>query len=428
MEYFSIGGPDQAVTDADLRELLGGMLEEMGDLKRVLLVPPDFTRAHSGAGEITALLYEQLQDRAHVEVLPAIGTHYPMTDAEKSALFAGIPAEAFRVHDWRNGLTRLGEVPATFVGEVTEGKLNFPVFLDVNALLLEGKWDRIISIGQVVPHEVIGMANHNKNIYVGTGGADTINKSHFIGAVCNMEKVMGREKSPVREIFNYGDRHFAGKLPLTYVLTVRANDAAGRLTTRGVFAGEGEAVFLQAAALSQRVNLDLLEKPLEKAIVYLDPSEFKSTWLGNKAIYRTRMAMADAGELIILAPGVSSFGEDPTIDALIRKYGYRGTPGTLKSVAENADLAANLSAAAHLIHGSSEGRFRITYCAPRLGRDKVQQAGFHYGDFQEYADRFRLDALDYGWNTVPGEGKVFFVPNPALGLWGLKQQFADWKG
>ena len=85
-------------------------------------------------------------------------------------------------------------------------------------------------------------------------------------------------------------------------------------------------MFLRAAELSLKVNFEIVEEPIEKAVVYLDPHEFHSTWLGNKAVYRTRMALADGAELIILAPGVKEFGEDKTIDALIRKYGYHGTP------------------------------------------------------------------------------------------------------
>lgn len=130
----------------------------------------------------------------------------------------------------------------------------------------------------------------------------------------------------------------------------------------------------EAVKLSQEKNIDFVEQGLKKCVVYLDPGEFKSTWLGNKAVYRTRMAMADGGELIVLAPGVTKFGEDPQVDKLIRKYGYRGRLHTLEEFnkPENQDLRDNMGAAAHLIHGSSDGRFTITYavqgCFPRGDR------------------------------------------------------------
>ena len=425
MEYFHEGSPDAAIDAARAADLLDGMLERLGGLRRVLLLPPDHTRSHSWAGELTVMLYERLKDKAHVEILPALGTHASMTPRELDVMFPGIPRDRFHVHDWRSGLVRLGEVPASFVRQVSNGAVDYPVHCEINRLLIEGKWDRIISIGQLVPHEVAGIANHNKNVFVGAGGADTINKTHYLGAVCGMEKVMGRAQSPVRDILNYMSTHFAGDLPVSYVLTVRAKDAEGRLVTRGLYAGDDEACFLRGAKLCQKVNVTLLDKPIQKAVVHLDPAEYKSTWLGNKAIYRTRMAMADGGHLVILAPGVRAFGEDGEIDRLIRKYGYHGTPHTLRMVRQDADLTANVSAAAHLIHGSSEGRFRITYCPGGLSREETEGVGFEYGGLEEMMERYRPACLKDGFNTLPGGEEIFYVSNPSLGLWGLKSQFAE---
>jgi nickel-dependent lactate racemase len=372
---------------------------------------------------LTVMLYERLARKAHVEILPALGTHVPMTDEELTSMFPGIPTSVFRVHDWRRDLVRLGEVPGQFVREVSEGKLEYPIACEVNRLLVEGGWDRILSIGQLVPHEVIGIANHRKNIFVGLGGQDTINKTHFIGAVYGMERLMGRAKSPVRDVLNHMADRFARDLPITYVLTVRGKDDGGRLVTRGLFAGDDEACFLRGAELARQVNLDLLDEPLRKVVVRLDPAEFKSTWLGNKAVYRTRMALADDAELIVLAPGVKTFGEDPEIDRLIRKFGYRGTPHTLRMVAENAELGANLAAAAHLIHGSSEGRFRIRFCPGGLTREEVEGVGIAYGDLGEYERRYAPGAMVEGMNAGPGVEEVFYISNPGLGLWAARARF-----
>jgi nickel-dependent lactate racemase len=424
MEYFHEGSKDAVIGAQRAGELIDGMLERLGSLKRVLLLPPDFTRAHSGAGELTALLYQRLRGKSHIEIMPTLGTHVPMTRDELDAMYAGVPHELFKAHDWRNALTRLGEVPGEFVHEVSEGKLDYPIRCEVNRLLVEGRWDQIISIGQLVPHEVIGIANQNKNVFVGVGGQDTINKTHFLGAVYNMERIMGRAKSPVRDVFNAMEAQFAQDLPITYVLTVRAKDEAGRIVTRGLFAGDhDDAAFLRGSKLCQEVNLNLLDAPLRKVVVFLDPHEFKTTWLGNKSVYRSRMAMADDGELIVLAPGVKEFGEDREIDRLIRKYGYRGTPNTLAKVKENEDLAANLSAAAHLIHGSSEGRFSITYCPGHLTREEVEGVGFQYGDLNVMRRRYDPEKLRDGVNTLSNGEEVFYISNPALGLWGLRSRF-----
>ena len=269
------------------------------------------------------------------------------------------------------------------------------------------------------------MANYNKNIFVGTGGVEGINKSHYVGAAYGMERMMGRANTPVRRILNYASEHFTKHLPIVYVHTVVGRGEDGRLAVRGLFVSDDASGFEKAAALSLQVNFEMLNEPLKKVVVYLDPSEFKSTWLGNKAVYRTRMAMADAGELIILAPGLKEFGEDHEIDRLIRKYGYFGTPATLAAAKANPELQHNLSAAAHLIHGSSEGRFSITYCPGHLTQAEIEGVGFKYADLKAMTQRYDPAKLKDGWNTLPDGEKIFYISNPALGLWAYRGRFVD---
>jgi len=423
---FAEGSRDTIVDRKRAEELVSDLVSDAGKLERVLLLPPDFTRFHSGAGELTSLLYARLKERAKlVEVLPALGTHAPMTTAELETMFPGIPLERFFVHEWRSGLSLLGEVPAEFVKEVSNGLLAYPIRCEIDARIADGRWDRIFSIGQLVPHEVIGIAGHDKNVFVGAGGKDVIDRTHFLGAVCGMESIMGRAETPVRDVMSYMAHHFASHLPITHLVTVRTRDALGGMVTRGLFAGEGHAVFRAGAGLAQAANIEFLASPLRKVVVYLDPKEFHSTWLGNKAVYRTRMALADGGELLILAPGVGRFGEDPGIDRLIRRFGYRGTPATLKAVAEDAELAGSLSAAAHLIHGSSEGRFRIVYAPGELTKDDVTGVGYEYAELSATLARYDPARLRPGKNVLADGEEIFFVENPALGLWGLRSQFAD---
>ncbi|MBI4877057.1 MAG: DUF2088 domain-containing protein, partial [Acidobacteria bacterium] len=323
--FFSAGSETAELSSDEIKQGLSRAFDALGERRKVLAVPPDFTRCHSRSGEVTRLAWEYYGERL-TDVLPALGTHVPMTGAEIAAMFGEMPASLFRVHDWRHGLVTLGEVPAHFIRRQSEGKLDFAWPAQVDRLLVEGGFDLILSIGQVVPHEVIGMANYNKNIFVGTGGAEGINKSHYLGAVYGMERMMGRADTPVRRVLNYASDHFARHLPIVYVQTVIAKNAAGKLVMRGLYVGDDSECFEKASALSLKVNFAMLEREIGKAVVYLDPAEFKSTWLGNKSVYRTRMALADGAELIVLAPGVKEFGEDPAIDRLIRKYGYAGTP------------------------------------------------------------------------------------------------------
>jgi len=419
MLLYGRGDENDNLSSEDLKAGLYAALNRLGSRKKVLAIPPDFTRYHSRAGELTALAWQYYGARL-TDILPALGTHAPMTRDEIEQMFEGVPPELFRRHNWRTDLVTLGEVPAEFVREVSEGRVDYSWPAQVNRLLVEGGFELILSVGQVVPHEVSGMANYNKNIFIGTGGADGINKSHFLGAAYGMERIMGRADNPVRRVINYACDHFAKEMPIVYVLTVVSADKDGTLKTRGLFVGDDVECFDLAAELSLKVNFQMLDEPLQKVVVHLDPSEYKSTWLGNKSIYRTRMAMADGGELIVLAPGVSQFGEDAQIDSLIRKYGYVGTPGILDAVQKNEDLRENLSAAAHLIHGSSEGRFSITYCPGKLSREEIEAAGFGHGNLEQMNRRYNPAELADGLNTLADGEEIYFISNPAIGLWAYR--------
>jgi nickel-dependent lactate racemase len=419
--FLAVGSKETEIAPEAAKAYLFEALGKLPPPKKVLAVPPDFTRFHSKAGELTAYVSEFYGD-ALTDVLPALGTHKPMSDYEISTMFGRTPRSLFRVHDWRNDVVTLGEVPSEFMQEVSEGKLDYTWPAQVNRLVRDGSHDLILSVGQVVPHEVVGMANGNKNIFVGTGGPEGIHRSHFLGAVYGMERMMGRAETPVRRVLNYASEHFAKHLPIVYVLTVVGKNGAGQLVLRGLFVGDDSECFDRAAALSLEVNFLMLDREITKAVVFLDPHEFKSTWLGNKSVYRTRMALADNAELIVLAPGVHEFGEDAAIDRLIRKYGYCGTPATLEAVRNDADLAANLSAAAHLIHGSSEGRFTIRYCPGHLTREEIESVHYEFGDLAAMLAKYDPDKLKDGYNLVGGE-EIFYISNPGLGLWAYRGRF-----
>jgi len=440
--YVAIGGADKDLSNQEMEELFRSALScalcDIKDSGKVIILPPDITRFHSRAGFFTDIAAKELDEKLGA-VLPALGTHMAMNDAELSRMFPGTPKNKFLVHDWRNDVTELGRIEDTWVEKTSNGAVKYDWPVQVNKILRKdtkdsGNFSLALSIGQVVPHEVAGMANHGKNIFVGTGGKEAIDKSHFAGAAYGMEKIMGRADTPVRALFDEGLRRFESSLPpILWVLTVisarsQAEAAAcgqerGSLAVRGLFIGFGRECFEKAAALSLEVNVNLMDEPVNKAVVYLEPEEFRTTWLGNKAIYRTRMVIADGGELIILAPALERFGEDEGIDALIRKHGYRPGKEILAKAASDAELGGNLSAAAHLIHGSSENRFTIRYCpGDKVSKQEIESVGFKWGDLKEMQSKYDIKSLASGWNTVEGE-RIFFVPNPALGLWAEKKRF-----
>lgn len=419
--YLEAENPEGLKT-ADIKKAIIDYVKDK-DLKKVLLLPPDYTRFHSNAGMITNTYYHYFKDHGiTVHILPALGTHEAMSKVECEDMYGDIPFEEFIYHNWREDVVEVGKVPEKYVKEITEGLWEKSVSLETNKRVIDRSYDLILSIGQVVPHEVIGMANQSKNVFVGCGGKTTIHQTHMIGAVFGMERMMGKDHTPVRKVLDYGVEHFLKDYPVHFVLTV-TTAPKGDILTHGLYLSRDRSGLNKAIVKAQEMNIDFLDKGINKCIVYLDPKEFKSTWLGNKSVYRTRMAIADGGELIVLAKGINKFGEDKTIDELIRKYGYAGRLKVLEWFKENEDLQQNMSAAAHLIHGSSDDRFKITYAVKNISLEAVENVNFNAANYDDVVKRYNPNKLAYGWNTLPDGEEIFFIPNPALGLWIDKNKF-----
>ena len=417
------------ITPDEIKALLDRTVEEARSrlgitaLRRVLLLPPDTTRAHCGAGWMAEYLYNTLSAQgAEVHIIPALGQHVALGEAEKKWMFGSVPIERIHDHDWKNGVTSLGVVPADFVREVTGGVADWEIPIDLNTMVVGQPWDLIVTIGQVVPHEVLGFANHNKNYFVGLGSDRSLGASHFAAAVCGIENTLGCLVTPVRKCFNYAEDAFLSGLPDVYVQLVLADDGAGNLVHTGVFVGDDFDTYLQAAKLSREQNITTLDEPLDKVVAFMRPDEYHATWVANKAVYRTRMAMADGGELVVIAPGVERFGEHQDTDALIRKYGYLSSAEALALYRENADMQANPSGVAHLMHGAPEGRFRVTYAPGKLTREEIESVGYDYLDVDEALTRYDPAKLVDGFNTLPDGERVFFISNPSSGLWSTRER------
>lgn len=424
MEELYLTEEQRGISSAQLEAQLDGLLRQWPGVKKVLIIPPDYTRCYSYAGEITQILYRKLSPAATVHVMPALGTHMAMDEEELDKFFGDVvPREAILVHHWQSDTVRLGYVPAEVCAEISNGLFPEQIDVEVNHLLVDGGFDLILSVGQVVPHEVVGMANYSKNIFVGTGGREMINKSHMLSAICGMEKALGVIDSPARKVYDYAQKHFIdGKLPLVYLQTVTTREGE-EVKLHGLYIGQSRRPFELAAQLSQKLNICHVERRAKKVVTYLEPTELKTTWVGNKGIYRTRMTVADGGELLILAPGVKAFGENEEMDAMTRKYGYTGTEHILDLYRQGA-FEGRLMSAAHLIQGSSDGRFRITYATrpENLSKEEIESVGYQWADYEETARRYDPHALKEGWNTLPDGEEIYFVGTPALGLWKVDEE------
>ena len=410
---------EKGISGEQLEKMLDDLLVQYPDAKKVLIIPPDYTRCYSYAGEITQLLYKKLSPSAQIDVMPALGTHMAMNEDEMQKFFGDVvPRDRIIVHHWQTDTVCLGYVPAEVCSEISNGLFPEQIDVEVNHLLVDGGYDLILSVGQVVPHEVVGMANYSKNIFVGTGGREMINKSHMLSAICGMEKALGVTDSPARKVYDYAQQHFIdGKLPLVYLQTVttRENDT---LKLHGLYIGESRKPFEKAAELAQKLNIVHVDHRAKKVVTYLDPEELKTTWVGNKGIYRTRMTVADGGELIVLAPGVIAIGENEEMDKMTRKYGYTGTEHILELYRQGV-FEGRLMSAAHLMQGSTEGRFTVTYATKpeNLSKEEIESVGYQWADYNEITKLYNPETLKEGWNVLPDGEEVYFVGTPALGLW-----------
>jgi len=427
MPWFEYTAP--LITRGTIEQLLDRTLEEAKErrgveaLNRVLLLPPDITRAHAGVGWMTEYLYNRLSERGtEVHVIPTLGQHVPHTPADNRWMFGTVPEERIHAHDWKYGVTHVGTVPATFVEESTHGAANWEIPIDLNTMTVTESWDLIINIGHVVPHEVLGFANHNKNYFIGLGGKRTLGASHMASAVYGIENNLGNLMTPVRRCFNYAEEHFLDSLNDVYFQVVMNYDAAGKLVHTGVFVGDDLETYLAAAKLSRAQNITVFDEPITKMVAVMQADEFRATWVANKAIYRTRMAMADGGELLVIAPGVERFGEQPEVDALIRKYGYLSRSEVLSLYPKNPDMQDIPHGTAHLVHGSPEGRFAITYAPGKLSRADVESVGYGFMDVDEALARYDPAVMRDGWNTMPDGERVYFISTPSAGLWATRER------
>lgn len=390
--------------------------------RRVLLLPPDITRMHSGVGRLTEMLYQQLAGEADVHVIPTLGQHVPHTPEENRQMFGCIPNERIHAHDWRGGCVEVGELSAEFVKETTRGAADWRMPIVLNRMLMKEPWDWIINVGHVVPHEVLGFANHNKNYFIGLAGKELICSSHLAAASCGIENNLGNLITPIRACFNRAEEEYLGELPDLYVQVVLARNQGDQLVHTGVHVGDDLDTYLAAARQSREENITLFEEPVQKIVCVMQGDEFFSTWVANKSVYRTRMALADGGELIVIAPGLKRFGEQPEVDAFIRKYGYVGTPRVMEQYRKNADMQDLAHATAHLIHGSSEGRFTITYAPGHLSKAEIEGVNFRYADINETIARYRPESSKQGWNTTADGERYYFIPTPSAGLWATREK------
>ena len=386
--------------------------------------------------------------------MPALGT--AIQPAQIAKMYPTIPPALFREHDWRDGTVAVGTVPAADVRELTGGAINRPWTATLNALVARGGHDLVLSMGQVVPHEALGMANYTKNLFIGVAGAETINFTHHIMAVYGVENVMGRASNPGRALFDRAFDAFCPELPALFAMTVVGTKPDGARVTRGFYVGDTSESF-KAARLSLEVNFTMVDEPHAKAVP-ARRAKYAFTWTANKAIYRTRPG-ADGGELVARArrelrrardarpadrkceratsarASARARGPKPDPDArddappppppnFARRHGYRSSAETM-SLLETDPSSRKTSSPPRTRSGKSEGRFKITLSVEAGGglSADIEKANFEWGDVDALQQRYDPAKLTPGATCSPTAGACFLVPQPLpAGLWASKSR------
>ncbi len=395
---------------------------------RILIIAPNFTLINSVGGEITQILYSFLKDNSIIDIIPASGMHQPLSKENRIKNYGKIPEQVFKIHNWRDSVKNIGQISSEDIKELSNDVLDYTIDVDINQNLLNKEYDHIISIGQVYPHETAGFSNGVKNILYGLGGSDFINKTHFLSAVVGIDNIIGQTQNPIQNLFKYAsDSFLKERVKIHYISYVISTNINAESFLQGLFFGDAEnysRIFSKASKLSYNNNINVISDPLKNILVFLDPQNYSSTWRGNEAIYRTRRALENNGNLVIIAPGLTNFIEDPTLDDLIRKFGYLGKEAILEKVNKSKLLQENLSLAAHLIQGSSENKFKITYCTKNLSENDFRTVNYNWMNLEGAIKYYQIKKLKRGLNILPDGNEIFYITNPSINLWIARKKFS----
>jgi len=288
--------------------------------KKVLLIVPDGTRT-APVGLLFQTLYRQVGDTTKAfDILIALGTHQPMSDAaicQRLEISTGERRETYRRvrffnHAWNDpsSLRRIGVLPASEISALSNGLFALDVPVDVNRMIFD--YDQIIIIGPVFPHEVVGFSGGNKYLFPGVAGPEILNFFHWLGAVVTNPMIIGNKWTPVRKVV---DR--AGSMvnvdKLCFCMVVEGQNLAG------LYAGTPEDAWDAASELSRQVHIAHKEKPFQ-TILSCAPRMYDELWTGGKCMYKLEPVLADGGELIIYAPHIEQVCA--THGTVIEEVGY----------------------------------------------------------------------------------------------------------
>ena len=378
------------LTDAEVRAWLESHVPvEDFRGRRLLLVVPDATRTAP-----LPLLFDALFNRLRpvvdtLDVMIALGTHPPMSEAAMMTLLGIAPDERDKLfaqtrllnHAWddEDGLVRLGTLSKKEVTEITDGRLSLEVPVRINRTAVED-YDSLLVVGPVFPHEVVGFSGGNKYFFPGISGPEVLNFFHWLGALITNVGIIGTKSTPVRTVVDRA----AAMIPverraLTFVVGV------GTTSLHGLAYGTPEQAWDRSSDLSGRVHIKRAGRTFRRVIACV-PEMYDELWVAGKGMYKLEPVVADGGELIIYAPHLAEVSV--THGHTIRRLGYHCRDYFVKQWDRFKDEP--WGTLAHSTHVRGQGTFedgvercriRVTV-ASELPREEVEAINLGWADWR----------------------------------------------
>jgi len=414
-----LAAPGLAITDEQIRDFVASVCSR-GDHagRRVLVIVPDATRT-APVGPFFRALHESIAaSAAALDVMVALGTHQPMSQEAICArleITAAERAGEFRRvqllnHEWNNpaALRMLGSIPAEEISALSGGLFAMDVEVKINARLFE--YDRIIIVGPVFPHEVVGFSGGNKYLFPGVAGPEILNFFHWLGAVITNPMIIGNKWTPVRKVVDRAAKMLALD-KLCFCLVVHGHELAG------AFAGAPEPAWDEASELSRSLHVTYEEHPFD-TILSCAPPMYDELWTGGKCMYKLEPVLADGGELIIYAPHISEISV--THGRLIEQIGYHCRDYFLKQWDRFKHFPWGVIAHSTHVRGIGTYENGVEHCrarvtlATRIPREVCERINMGYRDPDTIRPADYANRESEGILMVPKAGEMLYqLRNPA---------------
>lgn len=402
------------LTEGEIQQTLHQGLEPHFTNKKVLVLIPDHTRTLP-LPFLFRTLVEVLADTAKLDFMVALGTHPPLTNQQLLKL-VGLSGEEKNTrykhigllnHAWDdpNIVISIGTMKESkvreFAGDAWHETLEGDVDIRINKATLE--YDHIVILGPTFPHEVAGFSGGAKYLFPGISGPEMINKTHWLGALVGIVGTIGVAETPVRAMIHEA----ANVIPTPITLIALVVEGKG---LAGIFIGEHQEAWREAAKLSGLRHITWLSKPV-KRVLSCAPAMYDELWTAGKAMYKLEPALEKNAELIIYAPHLDEVSH--VHGKYIHEIGYHVLEYFLKQW--NKFKHVPLGVLAHSTHVRGGGTFDgvehpnfIVTLASKISPEVCKQINLGYMNPDDVDITQWQNREDEGILYVPKAGEMLY--------------------